>query len=73
MQTFSMKIGSVRRALKSRAEMIFVDAPYLVASSSAEDVSQLGGSPEQSRGWFTLQVGLIPYPWSLGLYDQFCG
>ncbi|KAK9831229.1 hypothetical protein WJX74_008406 [Apatococcus lobatus] len=54
-QTFSMKIGSVRRALKSRAEMIFIDAPHLVASSSAEDVSQLGGSPEESRGWFTWQ------------------
>ncbi len=56
MQTFSNKIGSVRRALKSRAEMIFIDAPHLVASTTAEDMAGMGGSQEQSRGWFTWQV-----------------
>lgn len=64
MQTFSMKIGSVRRALKSRAEMIFIDAPHLVASTSTDDVTQMGvtSSVEESRGWFTWQVRIVAQP-----------
>lgn len=50
---FRTKIGSMRKALKSRAEFVFVDAPYTAEPTSAQAVADAGGASEsQGRSWW---------------------
>ena len=52
---FKSRIGSMRKALKSRADLVFVDAPYLVAPAEADDqaVAESGGAAgAQGRSWW---------------------
>ena len=53
-QEFSGKIGSLRKALKSRAELIFIDAPHHVeAEQSISDSAAV-----DPRAWWKWQVCL---------------
>ena len=50
-QEFAGKVGSLRKALKSRAELIFIDAPHRVeAEQSASDAAP------DARAWWSWQV-----------------
>lgn len=54
-QVFRSRIGSLRKALKSRAEFVFVDAPFAVApeATSAQAVAESGGSSGAvGRSWW---------------------
>jgi pimeloyl-ACP methyl ester carboxylesterase len=43
----------MRKALKSRAEFIFVDAPYLAEAATEQDVAESGGSTAaEGRTWW---------------------
>lgn len=48
---FAGKLGSLRKALKSRAELIFIDAPHLVKAD--DSISEPCAS--ESRAWWTWQ------------------
>ena len=54
-QIFRSRIGSMRKALKSRAEFFFVDAPFPVAPEAADEqaVAESGGSSGAvGRSWW---------------------
>ena len=55
-QVFRSRIGSLRKALKSRAEFCFVDAPYAVDAGLADDqaVRESGGAGG-GRTWWNWQ------------------
>lgn len=49
--SFRMRIGSLRKALKSRVEFVFLDAPFEAGSALSEDqIQELGGSAT-GRTW----------------------
>ncbi|PRW45017.1 Glucose-induced degradation 4 [Chlorella sorokiniana] len=51
-EIFRSRIGSLRKALKSRAEFVFVDAPF-PAEGDASAVAESGGdSSQQGRSWW---------------------
>lgn len=51
-QVFRSRIGSMRKALKSRAEFLFLDAPFL-AEGDAAAVAESGGDASQpGRSWW---------------------
>lgn len=52
LQDFAGKLGSLRKALKSRAELIFIDAPHLVKAD--DSISEPGAS--EPRAWWTWQA-----------------
>lgn len=55
LQDFAGKLGSLRKALKSRAELIFIDAPHLVDAD--ESISEpFVGEP---RAWWTWQASSL--------------
>lgn len=51
-QIFRTRIGSMRKALKRRAEFIFVDAPYAAEGASAQDAAESAGSTAEGRTWW---------------------
>lgn len=58
LQVFRSKIGSWRKALRQRAEFVFVDAPFLVEGEE-KDVQLSGGAQEgPRRAWWQWQVCL---------------
>ncbi|KAK9830318.1 hypothetical protein WJX72_010963 [[Myrmecia] bisecta] len=62
-ETFRAKIGSVRKALKSRAEFFFVDAPHPVQIQDEQQVQAEGGTRDSPRAWWTwkdLEPGMRP-------------
>ena len=54
-QVFSGRIGSMRKALKSRAEFIFVDAPHEAKGEEA-DIRAAGGTGDHPRTWWQWEV-----------------
>ena len=53
MQMFRKRIGSMRKALKSRVEFVFMDAPYLAQAASVEDaVESAGSATGDGRSWW---------------------
>ncbi len=54
-QVFSGKIGSMRKALKSRAEFIFMDAPHEAEGEEAE-IRAAGGTGEHPKTWWLWEV-----------------
>ena len=52
LQDFAGKLGSLRKALKSRAELVFIDAPHLVDAD--ESISEPFAS--EPRAWWTWQA-----------------
>ena len=58
-QVFSSRIGSVRKALKSRVEFVFVDAPQL----ADPEPSEAGGTSERpvGRTWWTWKARAITW------------
>ena len=61
--SFRGKVGSLRKALKSRAELIFVDATHLAPSVDTSELRSAGGT-ESPRAWWTWQVGFQDSPYS---------
>ena len=53
---FRGRIGSIRKALKSRAEFIFMDAPYEARGEEAE-IRAAGGTGDHPRTWWLWEVG----------------
>jgi len=52
-QIFRSRIGSLRKALKSRAEFFFVDAPYPAEPADDQAVAESGGAAgQQGRSWW---------------------
>mmetsp|Transcript_24278 Transcript_24278/g.57871 ORF Transcript_24278/g.57871 Transcript_24278/m.57871 type:complete len:240 (+) Transcript_24278:44-763(+) len=51
-QLFRDRIGSMRKALKSRAEFLFVDAPFK-ASDLSRAIPASGNAPSTGRSWWT--------------------
>ena len=55
-EVFRSRLGSMRKALKSRAEFIFIDGPHLAYHQpEPEDASELtegGNSSSQGRSWW---------------------
>ncbi|KAI8465446.1 MAG: alpha/beta-hydrolase [Monoraphidium minutum] len=50
--SFRMRVGSLRKALKSRVAFSFLDAPFLAGDHlSAAQLAEMGGSPS-GRTWF---------------------
>ena len=60
-QVFSGKIGSMRKALKSRAEFIFIDAPHEAQGEEAE-TRAAGGTGEHPRTWWHWEVLQVTLP-----------
>lgn len=54
-QDFAGKLGSVRKALKSRAEFVFIDAPHFVDA----DQSLSEPSLSEPRAWWTWQASYL--------------
>lgn len=54
-QDYAGKLGSLRKALKSRAELIFIDAPHVVEA----DQSVSDAALSEPRAWWTWQVSLL--------------
>ena len=54
-QVFSGKIGSMRKALKSRAEFIFMNAPHEARGEEAE-IRAAGGTGEHPKTWWHWEV-----------------
>lgn len=54
-QDFAGKLGSLRKALKSRAELIFVEAPHAVDGDQSVSETCVGGP----RAWWTWQVSFL--------------
>lgn len=52
LQIFRSRIGSMRKALKSRAEFVFVDAPFLAEGDAAAVAESGGDSSQQGRSWW---------------------
>ena len=52
---FKGRIGSLRKALKSKAEFLFVDAPHLAKGEEAE-IRAAGGTGEVPRAWWNWEV-----------------
>lgn len=50
-EVFKNRIGSLRKALKSRAEFVFLDAPYLAQAANEQEVREAGGG-EAGRSWW---------------------
>ena len=42
----------MRKALKSRVEFLFVDAPYLAAGATTQDADESSGSLAEGRSWW---------------------
>ena len=54
-QDFAGKLGSLRKALKSRAELVLIDAPHVMdADQSISEPS--AGEP---RAWWTWQASFL--------------
>lgn len=51
-QDFAGKLGSLRKALKSRADFVFVDAPHLIPANSDEPES----TSSEQRAWWTWEA-----------------
>lgn len=51
-QIFRSRIGSLRKALKSRAEFVFMDAPFLAEGDAAAVAESGGDSSQQGRSWW---------------------
>lgn len=49
---FSSKIGSFRKGLKSRAEFVFLDAPFEVTADESDLTAQAGDAREGGRCWW---------------------
>ena len=58
-QVFRGRIGSMRKALKSRAEFIFVDAPHETKGEEA-DIRAAGGTGDHPRTWWQWEVTCSP-------------
>ena len=55
-QFFSSRIGSLRKALRSRAEFFFVDAPSLARPEAAWTVDENGDARPVGRTWWDWTV-----------------
>ena len=55
-QEFAGKLGSLRKALKSRADFIFIDAPHVVPSQ--HDMPESTSS--EQRAWWTWEACNLP-------------
>jgi hypothetical protein len=52
-EVFRTRIGSLRKALKSRAEFVFVDAPFPAEPANAQAVADSGGATgSQGLSWW---------------------
>ena len=58
-QVFRGRIGSMRKALKSRAEFIFVDAQHEAKGEEAE-IRAAGGTGDHPRTWWHWEVTCSP-------------
>ena len=67
-QVFSGRIGSMRKALKSRAEFIFIDAPHEAVGEEAE-TRAAEGTGDHPRTWWHWEVFLFPTRIYLGVPD----
>lgn len=70
-QVFRGKIGSVRKALKSRADFIFLDAPHLAQGEEAE-IRAAGGTGDHLRAWWTWEVQMPPLIQCKGIVTDLC-
>lgn len=49
---FSQKTGSLRKGLKSLAEVVYVDAPFAVEAEDEAAAKDAGGVAEGGRSWW---------------------
>lgn len=48
--TFKQRVGSLRKALKSRCEFVFLDAPFHAVPFNTEELQENGGG-DAGRSW----------------------
>ncbi len=63
-QVFSGRMGSMRKALKSRAEFIFMDAPHGAKGEEAE-IRATGGTEDHPRTWWHWEVHPLHAAWAI--------
>ncbi|GMH39510.1 hypothetical protein BSKO_07408 [Bryopsis sp. KO-2023] len=61
-EMFRGKIGSWRKALKSRLEFEFIDAPHLVHEAGEDEIKNAGGRPGGRSWWLWEDSGNQPRP-----------
>ncbi|KAK9844194.1 hypothetical protein WJX81_007736 [Elliptochloris bilobata] len=54
-EVFRARVGSMRKALKSRADLIFVNGPHAVTITDATLAAEAGGASVEQRAWWSWQ------------------
>ena len=55
-QVFRARVGSLRKALKSRADLVFVDGPHAVTAADGVLAAEAGAASTHQRAWWSWQV-----------------
>ena len=55
-QVFRARLGSLRKALKSRADFVFVDGPHAVTALDGTLAAEAGAASTHQRAWWAWQV-----------------
>lgn len=58
---FRSRMGSTRKALKSRCEFVFVDAPHLVDAATQKQLTGDNGVVDNARTWWRWTVCCLAY------------
>jgi hypothetical protein len=56
LQVFRARVGSLRKALKSRADLVFVDGPHAVTAVDSGLAAEAGGADTHQCAWWSWQA-----------------
>ena len=56
LQVFRARLGSLRKALKSRADFVFVNGPHAVTATDGTLAAEAGAASTHQRAWWSWQV-----------------
>ncbi len=56
LQIFRARIGSLRKALKSRADLVFVDGPHALTATDDSLAAEAGAASANQRAWWSWQA-----------------
>ncbi len=56
LQIFRARIGSLRKALKSRADLVFIDGPHALTATDDSLAAEAGAASANQRAWWSWQA-----------------